>query len=468
MSTTAARAASTDRPAERQAGSRAPWRRLLAHDGVPVYVHLLTLGVAAQFMSGSSHLYGLPLSPDRVLIAAGMLAFVVHPDARRALWRPTFLHLSMAAVLAWCLGSMLWFGTLTDPVAVFALVDSVGVVPFVLFLLAPVVFATAARRHVWLRTLTLLGLYLGAVSTLEGLHLYALVLPPGIVDPSHPHFGRALGPSLQVASNGLALMACMCPAGLYAARKRGWRRLLGATALVLCVAGAFFTLTRSIWLATILGGLVVFLRERRLRRGLFVAAGAGALVLVAVLLTVPSVAASATERAETSRSVYDRLNANAAAVRVVLERPLSGVGLQRFHEVEADWVWQDPDYPITNMGIDVHNVVLGHAAELGLPGLTLWLLVVVLAVGAAWAGPARRSGDLHGLRTAALAYGAAWATVAMLVPIKYALPTSVLWVGLGIVAGRRPLGITHLPGDDARGTVSASPVPGSERREVSP
>lgn len=431
---------------------------LLAPGGVPLYVHLLTWGIVAQFMSGSTRLYGLPLPLDRVLVALGLLAFVAHPDARRAGWRVAGIHLLMAACLAWCVGSMLWFGTITDPVAVFALVDSVGALPFLLFLLAPVVFATQARRRVWLRALTILGAYLGAVSTLEGLHLYALVLPPGIVDPSHPHFGRALGPSLQVASNGLALMACMYPSALYAARSRGWRRWFGALACALCLLGAFFTLTRSIWLATLLGALAVVCVERRARGRLLLAGAGVAIVLSGVFVAVPSVSASVTERAETSRSVYDRLNANAAALRVVESHPLTGVGLQRFHVVEGDWVWQSPEYPITNMGIDVHNVVLGHAAELGLPGLTLWLLVVGAAVVAATTGPRRRRGDLHDFRVAALAYGLGWATVAMLVPIKYALPTSVLWVGMGIVADHGRLGITRVPDDDRP----------ADRTEVSP
>lgn len=412
----------------------------------PLYVHLLTWGVVLQFMSGSSRLYGMPVPPDRVVLLAGFLAFALHPDFRRAGWRLRAIHLVMAAVVAWCLGSMLWFGTLTDPVAVFSLVDSVGIVPFALFLVAPVVFATSARRHVWVRALTLLGFYLGVVSTLEGLHLYSLVVPRSIVDPSHPHFDRALGPSLQVASNGLALMACLYPAALYAARRCGIRRWIGVAAALACLAGAFFTLTRSIWVATLLGVVAVFCAERRSRRFLVLAGVLALAVLAVVLVAVPSITSSVTERAETSRSVYDRLNANEAAVRIVAARPLQGVGVQRFHEIEGDWVWQSPDYPITNMGIDVHNVVLGYAAELGLPGLTLWLLAVGLAVAAAIAGPRRRGGSLHDARVAALAYAVAWTTVAMLVPIKYALPTSVLWVGLGIIADTRRLGISHLPG----------------------
>lgn len=424
-----------------------------AGERVPLYVHVLTLAVVAQFVSGSSDRYGMPLPPDRVLLALGLLLLLTHPDLRRAGLRLQGIHVLMAAVVAWCIGSMIWFGPLNDTAAMFALLDAIGLIPFAFFLLAPLVYATRARRHVLLRALTVLGFYLGYVSVAQGLHLYSLVLPPGIVDPSHPHFGRALGPSLQVASNGLALLACTYPSAVYAARSRGLRRVFGAVASALCVAGAFFTLTRSIWLALVLGAGAVLLAERRARGPLLLVGALAAVTVVGVLSVAPALQGSVTERAQTSRSVYDRLNANAAAVRVVLAEPMQGVGLNRFHEVESDWVWQNPEYPITNMGIDVHNVLLGHAAELGLPGVTMWLLTLSFAGLAAWRGPRLRDGPLQDWRVAALAYAVAWWTVAMLVPIKYAFPTTMLWLGLGLVADHRRLGWQHLPG------VEAGPLP---------
>lgn len=412
---------------------------------VPAYVHVLTAAVVLQFMSGSSTLYGMPVPPDRIVLAAGLLMLLAHPDLRRSGLRLEPIHLVMAALVAWCVGSMIWFGPLSDPTAAFALADAIGIVPFLLFLTAPVVFATRARRRVLLRALTALGLYLGYVSVCEGLHLYALIVPQSIVNPSHPHFGRALGPSQQVGSNGLALLACMYPSAVYAAQSRGVRRLVGALACLLCAAGAFFTLTRSIWLALVLGVAVVIVAERAVRGRLLLAAAAAAIGLAVLPSVAPGIGGTVSERAQTSRSVYDRLNANAAAVRVVLARPVEGVGLNRFHVVERDWVWQDPDYPITNMGIDVHNVVLGLGAELGLPGLTLWFVALLWAAWAAVRGPRDRDGPLHDLRVGALAYGVAWCTVAMLVPIKYAFPTAMLWLGLGLVADHRRLGYDTLP-----------------------
>lgn len=404
----------------------------------PAYVYLFALAVAAQAFSGSWHLYASPIPVDRVLLALACLALVVHPDLQGVRRRLRPIHLLMLAAVSWCIGSLIWFERSEPGQAVFALLDSFGIVPFLLFLLAPVVFASAARCDVLAATLTWLGLYLGWVSVAEGLGLHALVFPSTIVQPDHTHFERALGPSMQVASNGLALLGCAVFAGVHAARRVGSARVLGIVSLVLCLAGAFFTLTRSIWLAAMIGGLAVVLLERRLHRPALVAAGVTVILAGVLVAVAPSITETVTERAGTSRSVFDRLNANDAALRVVAARPLEGVGYGRFHEVEADWIWQDPTYPITNVGIDVHNVVLGHAAELGLVGLTLWLGVVVCAVRAAIAGRHRQG--LRTLRLAALAYGLAWGTVSMLVPITYALPTTLLWLTLGIVSDPERLG----------------------------
>lgn len=426
---------------------------------VPLYVHVITLAVVLQFMSGSSGLYGMPVPPDRVALAIGFVLLLVHPDLRAARPRLVGIHILMAALLAWCVGSMIWFGPLNDPTAIFALVDAIGIVPFLLFLTAPLVFSTRERRQVLVRALTVLGFYLGYVSVAEGLHVYSLVMPPSIVNPAHAHFGRALGPSQQVGSNGLALLACMPSAAIYAAHSRGIRRVFGAGAFILCAGGAFFTLTRSIWLALVLGALVVIVVEPRARGRLVVAGAAAAVVVVVLLNVVPSIGGEVTERAQTSRSVYDRLNANAAAVRVVLARPVEGVGLNRFHVVERDWVWQNPQYPLTNMGIDVHNVLLGYAAELGLTGVTLWLATILYAMWFAWTGPTDRRGPLRDFRVAALAFGVAWFTVSMLVPIKYALPTTILWLSLGLVADHRRLGYETLPDDGASGRDPGSGAP---------
>lgn len=419
-------------------------RRVVCTSGTaPLYVYVLVAGVCAQFMSGQAAAWGLPISPDRLLIPLGLLLLAAHSDIRVQAWTPRLVHVLLVLASTWALGSLV----LSDNLSIntlYMLVDAFGILPFVLMCIAPVVFSTPSRRDVLLGALTILGAYLGLIAVLEGLGLYGLVFPGYIFDPQSNHFGRAAGPSTQVASNGLALFACAVAATGFAVRHRGGIRLSAGVIALACLAGTFFTLTRSIWLGTLLGILAAAIADHRARRSLVPVLVGVVLLGGAVLALAPGVLDQASERANDAGSVYDRVTANDAALRVVAAHPLEGVGYQRFHLVENDWVWQGDTTPIAATGIAVHNVLLGHAAELGVPGATLWLLAL-MAAGASTLGRRARAADLHGWRIGVLGYTVCWVTVSMMVPISYALPTSLLWLGLGIVADREHLGFVDRP-----------------------
>lgn len=433
--TTAARDVSSRIPAFGRPGER-----------VPLYVYALVAAIVLQFMSGSAHMYGVPFPPDRAVLALALVMFVVHPDLRAWRWQLRGIHLVLFAALAGCVGSMLWFGTITEPTTVFKFLDAYGAVPFLLFVLSPVIFATARRREVLFTGLMLLGLYLGWVSVAAGLHLPELVWPRGIYNPAQPHFPRAVGPSGQVANNGLQLLGCAAASGAVFALAKGARRWLGALSLVLCLAGAFFTLTRSIWLGAVFAVIVAAVLEPRLRLRVVAAGSLAAAVLAVLLVTVPAVSDQVFERVGTSRSVYDRLNVNEAAIRAVGVHPLEGVGYNKFHQIAPQWVWQAPDYPITAVDIAVHNVFLGQAVELGIPLTIVWLAALVWAALLAIRGIRTASADRADVRvlgTAVFAYAAGWLLVANFIPIGYSLPTTMLWVGLGVCTRHDSLGFTR-------------------------
>jgi O-antigen ligase len=203
-----------------------------------------------------------------------------------------------------------------------------------------------------------------------------------------------------------------------------------------------------VWLGLVVGVVVACLQEARLRRllpGLLVAGG----VAVAVALTtVPSLQAAVEARATTTRSVDDRRNVNEAALRVVAQHPLDGVGWQRFVEVSDQYVRQADDYPITNIGIEVHNVPLARAAETGIPGAALWVLAVVLGpLLAVVRRPRARAGeeDLPGWRLVLTVGAAAWGVAQLLSPVPYPFPNYVVFLVAGVVL--RPY-LTR-PGDGA-------------------
>jgi putative inorganic carbon (hco3(-)) transporter len=415
-----------------------------ARSSVPVYVYLLVASLLLQVFAGHSQLMGLPIGPDRLLLLVGLVLMITHPDLQR--WRVAVkpIHLAMFAALMWCIASAVSAGTITDPVALFAVLDAFGVIPFLLFLIAPIAFSSPQRRAVLLKGLVGLGVYLGTTSLFEGSGLQQMVWPSYIVDPSVGlHFGRARGPFLQSAANGLALTFCCAGAAI---ALQIWRdklaRAVALLALTLSSAGIFLTLTRSVWIGALVGFSTAMLLDKRTRRWLALGLPTMAAVIFGTLAVSSAIRDAVVARLGNDRSGVDRINANAAALRILGDRPLQGVGWHRFALVEDEWVRQSDTLPITATGIAVHNVPLGYAAELGLPGAGLWICVVVLAVLAVRRN-SRFEADLVLWRRGLVAVGLCWVIVAMLVPISYPFANSLIWLWLGLVADPSRIGVTR-------------------------
>ena len=202
---------------------------------------LLSAGIAASVLSGNSAYVGLPIGPDRLLIAAGLFAVVMGDVARRhtrgdGLWglpRLTFTHWVLVAAAAWALVSAARAGTLTQSAGVFGLLDRFGFVPFAMFFVAPLAFATERQRSILLGTLVALGAYLGLTALFEGVGLRALVFPGYISDPAVGiHFGRARGPFVEAVANGMGLFTCATAAAVGLSRWEGWRARYACWAVI--------------------------------------------------------------------------------------------------------------------------------------------------------------------------------------------------------------------------------------------
>lgn len=404
-------------------------------DRQPVHLYLILAGIVFNMFSGNSRYIGLPIGLDRICFALGITLLVLDRRAwsgLRLLLRP--VHMLILATLAVTVWSAWAHDTLFESYGFYALLDRLAV-PYLFFALAPVIFSTPRRRDLLLRTLVLMGLYLGVTAVLEMAGAPSLIFPRYITDPSLGlQVGRARGPFLESVANGLVLSACGFAAGLAATRWAGGWRVAAYVSAVLCALGCLLTLTRSIWLGAAIGVLLVCAADARLRKALPVLAIAGIIGVLGALAVIPGLRDSVDSRAGNERSVYDRQNTNAAALRIVDRFPLEGVGWVRFRLVASEYVRQAPDYPITNINLEVHNVPLGRAAELGLPGALAWLGSLVAGPGAA---AVRRRGlgtELAGWRLVLIGTGTAWVAAAMLTPLPYALPNLLLWLLGGIVA----------------------------------
>ena len=426
----------------------------LAAGGAIVYLALqfepawpLSIGIALSIFSGNSDRLGFPIGPDRLLIAAGLLGVVLaglrdaEGRARRPPLRFETVHWVLLAALLWAVASAAWAGTLSQPTGFFALLDRFGLMPFLAFLVAPVVFRTERQRMILLGTLVVTGAYLGLTALFEGLGLDALVFPKYINDPSVGiHADRARGPFVQAVAMGLGLFVCGAAATLGIARwhRRPWLRAGCAIVAALCALGMVFTLTRAIWLGAVVALAVVTLATPRLWRWLPVGGLLAALLVAGALAFVPGLETSAEERSSDESPVWVRENTNRAALAIVAERPLLGVGWERFKDQSPRWVRQAEGIPMAGVREGVHNVFLANASELGLPGAFLWLTGATLAIGGALVRRARP--EVWPWRIVLLAVTVMVVVAGSVGPLPYAFPLLALWTLAGLVrAGSVPL-----------------------------
>ncbi|WP_409485170.1 O-antigen ligase family protein [Arsenicicoccus dermatophilus] len=404
---------------------------------IPAFVWVTLAYLATNMFSGVWGELGVPAPLDRGLLLLALLLVALDPFRERLRWRPVYGW--MIATVLWTTWSALTADTLTTPEGLYGLLDRV-VVPFVMFPVGALVFATPRRRDLILKLLVLIGLYLGtnAVFTILGPH--SLVYPRYIMtfvetNPLVAGDNRAVGPFLTAEANGFTLNLCVYAAGFAVHRFRGWWRRLALLAIPVCLAGVMLTLTRSAWLACVLGLVSVCLFVPRLRRWLIPSAIGAAVLLGAAVLAIPALNELVTSRATTSRSLYDRANTYEAGWRALEQHPLWGVGWSTFIDHGVEWVRQSPDYPVTTVTIEIHNVFMSRAVETGFIGGALWIVCCAAGPFARLLrGPDRRTPELFGWWLFALMSFFAWIVPSMTSPNPFPLPNILTWLIGGIVA----------------------------------
>jgi putative inorganic carbon (hco3(-)) transporter len=115
----------------------------------------------------------------------------------------------------------------------------------------------------------------------------------------------------------------------------------------------------------------------------------------------------------------------------VAERPLFGIGWERFPERSPPWFRQDEHIPMTGIGEGVHNVLLANASELGLPGAFLWLAGTGLAIGGALVR--RVTPALAPWKALLLGVTVMMAVAGSVGPLNYLFPLLVLWTLAGVM-----------------------------------
>ena len=416
-------------PARRAYRRARPVELLASH---PAYVWCLVGFLVSDIFSTHASGLGLPVGPDRLFLASFLLLIVLDDRTRLRDLNLGGVHLLALGVLTVAGLSAVAAGTLSTSLGFFALLDRLAV-PYLLFALAPLALRRSEDRLFLLQVMTCIGLYLGLTAIFEVIGPHALVFPRYILDANVGiGFGRARGPFVASEGDGLTLLAAtFC--GIVLLRvspSPAWRRLC-VCVVPIAVFGSLLTLTRSIWLGLVVGILVLAVREPKLRRPIVVGAVIVAAVASITLLFSSSLAARVTDRAETSRSVYDRRNTNSAAIRAITAHPLTGVGWAKFIDVSDQYVRQSRDYPLTRTNIEIHNVVLSRAAELGIPGALLWIGSVLMGPGM---GVIRRPSNrsYHTWRLVLTGTFASWLVPVFTSPLPYPLPNNLVWLFAGV------------------------------------
>jgi hypothetical protein len=207
----------------------------------------------------------------------------------------------------------------------------------------------------------------------------------------------------------------------------------------LIAAGLWMTGSRTA-LATTLGiavasGVLVLARLRQGRR--FVIAGLVVVVLAAAALWIwyPQ----RTYTASSWWSLQTRIELAKAAFRMTSEHPVFGVGVGSFYQLSNVYV-PDTLNALRKVRENAHNYYLQVAAELGIPGLLLFLAVLATAL-------------RNGIRTAGTNF-VAWGLIAGLTaflvtclaghPLLVSIVAYPFWIALGLAAapagGVAPLG----------------------------
>jgi putative inorganic carbon (hco3(-)) transporter len=398
--------------------------------------------LALSVFSGNWEHLGFPAGqpPDRLLLLAGILGVLLRsPGAgERPPLRFRAVHVLLAAAGAYAVGSAVATGTLLDGQSPYRLLDRFSIIAFVVFLVAPAAFRTERQRRVLLGTLVVLGGYLGLTALFETIGLRALVFPKYILDPSIGiHAARARGPFLETAGFSSALFACGVAAALAISK---WDKLLprvgAGVVLTLCASGQLFTLLRAAWVGAILALAITMIVFAELRRFVLPAAAAVLIGVTIGLAVVPGLSERVQERKDSKLSEWDRRAQFTAGLNMVEARPLLGFGWQQYAEHSRFYVEMSDDYPLnlSDAGArTLHNVLLVNLVELGLVGTTLWLLGLLLGVGAAIVS--RGPPELRAWRIALLAFAVHWACLMTFSQLPAVFPNLTLWLLAAVATG---------------------------------
>ena len=234
-----------------------------------------------------------------------------------------------------------------------------------------------SRRFLWLMGGA--ALFLAATAPLETLLGVAWFIPK-YLDVIHI-LKRATGTFGNAASYGAVMGSLFLLAGLlYVHARTSVQRAALGTLLIVILGAVLLSKTRAAWVGLLVALVVVYAKEPASRGllGLLGAVGAMAGVVVLPLLLASQ---GFQDRALDAAPVYNRIASTAAAVSMMVQNPLTGVGFSRaaFGQNRGAYAVDVGDVSgawIRELAVP-HNEFLNVGAMTGLVGFMLYLRVFI-------------------------------------------------------------------------------------------
>ncbi|HTR26957.1 MAG TPA: O-antigen ligase family protein [Terriglobales bacterium] len=253
-------------------------------------------------------------------------------------------------------------------VQLWSILASKFIVPLVLFHVAILVFRGHAERHHFEIFVALSLAYLIFVSIAFLAGAQSLIYPRFILDESLGfHVDRARGPFLQAVANGLSLNILGIVLLVFSQKKKTvW--LLWLTLPIAILA----TMTRAVWIAFALSGIVLGFRmlRRRVLAATAVVVVAGLVGGIALRAGNHSLHDMISERTSERGPVDARMAVYSAGWEMFQERPFTGWPAGRMY---GELARRMAGYHLRIFY--VHNTFLALLVEFGVPGLALYAIL---------------------------------------------------------------------------------------------
>lgn len=256
--------------------------------------------------------------------------------------------------------------------------------PFILFAFAKSYVVSEKDVVFLLQALFYLGIYLSVTAFFEYADLRRFVFPQYINDPliSSLHLDRARGPFLNSGFNGFGILVGFI-SGLHLLQKKtGIAKVFYLSALFIFVPAVYFTQTRMVYIAMLIT-LFIFLGWYRTSFPKWKLLSLPlAVVLIVGIANSPRLLS--TERREGGVAQLEEVDIRLALMRksyyLLADQPFTGIGLAQFIPSSFLRIYKGPvSFVEESVNPQLqHNHLLGIATELGVPGLMVYLAMVIL------------------------------------------------------------------------------------------